>query len=80
MKGELSASSTYLLLLKCILIYSDLFLRMYLSLEPVIIFFISELVSFYFFNCLELEKEIEELRSKAVAGGTDDIIKVMKQL
>ena len=49
MLGELSAFSKYLLLLKCILIYSDFFLRMYLSLEPVIIFFISELVSFLFF-------------------------------
>ncbi|XP_026984467.1 GRIP and coiled-coil domain-containing protein 2 isoform X1 [Sagmatias obliquidens] len=28
-------------------------------------------------RCTELEKEIEELRSKAVAGGTDDIIKAL---
>lgn len=35
---------------------------------------------FFFNNCLELEKEIEELKSKPVAGGTDEVIKVMKQL
>lgn len=36
---------------------------------------ISKLESFV--NCLELEKEVEELKSKATAGGTDDIIQVI---
>lgn len=41
--------------------------------------FISETEYFLLNNCLELEKEIEELKSNSVAGGTDEIIKVMKQ-
>jgi hypothetical protein len=31
------------------------------------------------FYYLELDKEVEELKSKPVDGGTDDIIKVMRQ-
>ncbi|XP_051690640.1 GRIP and coiled-coil domain-containing protein 2 isoform X2 [Oryctolagus cuniculus] len=30
-------------------------------------------------RCTELEKEVEELKSKAVAGGTDDIIKALTE-
>lgn len=30
------------------------------------------------FYYLELDKEVEELKSKPVDGGTDDMIKVMK--
>lgn len=60
--------------------YSDIFFKKnVLIIQAVIIFFISELESFFKFNnCLELEKEIEELKSKP--GEADDIIKVMKQL
>lgn len=59
--------------------YSDLqyFLRMYLPLQIIISSFLNW---FFLNNYLELEKEIEELKSKPVAGGTDDIIKVMQRL
>lgn len=50
---------------------------MYLFLKPVIFHFLTGV--FFKNNCLELEKEIEELSSKPVAGGTDDVIKVTKQ-
>lgn len=35
-----------------------------------------ELLYYFLLFCLELEKEIEELKSKAASGGADDIIQV----
>uniref|UniRef100_A0A8C0KDB2 GRIP and coiled-coil domain containing 2 n=1 Tax=Canis lupus dingo TaxID=286419 RepID=A0A8C0KDB2_CANLU len=39
----------------------------------------SSFLNWSFFNYLELEKEIEELKSKPVAGGADDIIKALTE-
>lgn len=56
------------------------FKNVLIPLASYFLFLNWNLFLFFLNNCLELEKEIEELKSKPGAGGTDEVIKVMKQL